>query len=554
MGIRVAVLSGISLIALFLIRYIDGLAPLSYVGPFKDLGSLWFAERTVLFLITLFYARRLFRLHAVAGVSLIKSIAGLLLICLAAVPLPYSPDDGLMLSFGTLCFVSYLTILNPQVLADSTVERPVKKYVFILSGIVLLSLSIGLLFNVHKAFLGSRAGFLDAACHLEQARILKHGDIKIRDLDFRGDRNLPVCLVTKNDFIFAKFLPGHSVLMAIASYVVSDGAIGTVLGAATISIFFLVLVLTGESLLFSFLSALAFLITPAGLIIFAGTYSHITMSAMLLLWIYAITSIKQGRTLLVSAPAILCALAFGILTRPLTGLGMLLLPSAALALPAYRSNGWERKALLATFAGALLGGALLAAHNWYLTGSPLVSGYELIYGNGHRPGFHIAPNRLPFTLWDGIFALWENVASMNRLLFAFPIPSLCLVGIGLFYGRLSSFERLLLLASLGIALIHVSYWSFLAIQLGPRFIFETIPILIILGLKGSRYLWSASRIYFSQSPRMFLIASALLIMLCGSSFLLTNRKLYNEYSYQKKLLEKYGQAAMGGMRTQFTSQ
>jgi len=127
-------------------------------------------------------------------------------------------------------------------------------------------------------------------------------------------------------------------------------------------------------------------------------------------------------------------------------------------------------------AGVAVPIGLMALFNLRTTGSPLLSGYELLWGAGHNIGFHRNPWGNLHTPANGLELLNLYFLRLQQYLFETPVPALVpAIGALALTRRLSAFDRYLL-ASSGILLaLYFAYWHD-GFYLGPRFVYPLVPI------------------------------------------------------------------------------
>ena len=130
---------------------------------------------------------------------------------------------------------------------------------------------------------------------------------------------------------------------------------------------------------------------------------------------------------------------------------------------------------LAAGAGVAIPIALLMWVNVQTTGAPLRFGYNVLWGPGHDPGFHLTPAGL-HTPARGLELIAGYFWSMQKHLFHAPVPSLLPVVAALLLARrLGAFDRWLLAASTLLVVAYWTYW-FDGRFLGPRFLHPLLPL------------------------------------------------------------------------------
>lgn len=130
--------------------------------------------------------------------------------------------------------------------------------------------------------------------------------------------------------------------------------------------------------------------------------------------------------------------------------------------------------------------AMLLSFNYITNGDPLVSGYVMLHGKNHNPGF--GPRGLfmgttPYTPRHGLIQMARDLNALNKYLFEIPIPSLLLVSLALISPGKKIWDWLLISSALSLVFAYFFYWC-QCWGFGPRFIFESTGPLLILAARG----------------------------------------------------------------------
>lgn len=226
------------------------------------------------------------------------------------------------------------------------------------------------------------------------------------------------------------------------------------------------------------------------------------------------------------------ALGLGIATRPLCGVAVALPMLAGLvwppafAPPGKRLTMWaaplldRRRELLFCGLGILVGTLPLLAFNAATTGSPLVSGYQLLWGASGW-GFGSSQWGPPHTLRRGLEAAFANWDAAAKYLFEWPIPCLIPLAGLVCLRRLTRMDRVLLATLTALTLAYIPYF-FQDLCFGPRFLYAGLPAFLILtarGLRGLGLYWSRRE---RIRPRAGVSAVARAAALCSLVGLLAN--------------------------------
>lgn len=131
-------------------------------------------------------------------------------------------------------------------------------------------------------------------------------------------------------------------------------------------------------------------------------------------------------------------------------------------------------------AGGIAGALPLLLANRATTGSAFRFGYDVLWGEGHRVGFHTDPYGNTHTLAHGLDLASTYVSELNMFLLAWPVPAVLIMVITLVAVRRVSRWDGLVLALLGAQLAaYAAYWGE-GEFLGPRFLYTALPALVIL--------------------------------------------------------------------------
>ena len=156
-------------------------------------------------------------------------------------------------------------------------------------------------------------------------------------------------------------------------------------------------------------------------------------------------------------------------------------------------------------AGAVAVAPLLYA-NAVTTGRPLRFGYDVMWGAGHRIGFHVDPYGVRHTVGRAFEYLVTYVGQLNISLAAWPIPVLAVAILALAsIRRMTRWDALLLALFAAQALVYASY-SLVGQFLGPRFLYTAVPTIVILVarmsfLVGERFgdRWGRAAVAFTMA-------------------------------------------------------
>jgi hypothetical protein len=225
------------------------------------------------------------------------------------------------------------------------------------------------------------------------------------------------------------------------------------------------------------------LATAPGVLLLSGTYMNhapttcLAMAALVALieWARATTARKRF------ALAAIIGLATGAAAsvRPLDGVVVAVVAGGA-QLWVVRGDRERWREIAVTVAGGLVGVAPLLVANWLTNGSPLRFGYDVMWGQGHRVGFHPDPMGERHTFDRAVEYASRYVSALNFSLTAWPVPAMALVFAGLAaMRRTTRWDAVLLLLACAQVAAYASYWG-LAEFLGPRFLSTALPAIVIV--------------------------------------------------------------------------
>ena len=280
---------------------------------------------------------------------------------------------------------------------------------------------------------------------------------------------------------FGQYPVGGPLLLVPAVWLDATWLVGPLAGALCVWLFWHLLRHTDPlaSRRWRRAAAALFAVAPFGAFMFG---SHMNHTTTLLALLVAVVALPLATTDTSGAPrwGFVAGLALGIAAtiRPLDAAAFALPAGAWLAWRARRGGPAVRPLLLAGLGVALPLAGLLAA-NAATTGHPLAFGYDVLWGSGHRLGFHESPWGATHTPARGLELLSLYFSRLSTYLFATPFPSILPAVAGLWLARsLSSLDRYLL-ASAGLLL--VGYWAYWhdGYFLGPRFLFPLLPLCVL---------------------------------------------------------------------------
>lgn len=299
-----------------------------------------------------------------------------------------------------------------------------------------------------------------------------------------------LCMVM-NPIWISHYMPVHTLIQSLGHVVHLPWLVNPLLGAAGIGLTYLLAREThGAGVAFGAL----FLATLSPFLLFmsASFMNHasgMVMSAAF--YLFFVRTAKYYR----QSDAILAGAFLGLifLTRVYTAF-LIAVPSAAMVLywlyrdPQHRQKIWEAFWPCGQTCALFL--LLVLGFNALTTGDPLTFTSQLTHGSQRAIGFGEVPEIMqPFvgatehTPWRGVLYASNNLLGLNYFLWRWPVPSLLPVALLFLLRTRNAWNRRLLAFAVVMVAGHMLHffqdWCF-----GPRFIYESAPVLIVLAAAG----------------------------------------------------------------------
>ena len=228
--------------------------------------------------------------------------------------------------------------------------------------------------------------------------------------------------------------------------------------------------------------AALFALTPVALLMSASYMNHVPVLLLAVLslaglaeWERAVTPAR--RYLLAAAMGL--ALGFMATIRPLDALVVSCCVGVFQVSEIRRTPARWRELLVQGAVGAL-GVAPLLWGNLATTGGALHFGYEVLWGPGHRLGFHVDPQGVAHTPLRALVLAAKYVSELNSYVVGWTLPALLVMVTGLVSMRRTSKWDALLFGLFGAQLVaYALYWHD-GEFLGPRFLYTALPVTIVL--------------------------------------------------------------------------
>lgn len=273
-------------------------------------------------------------------------------------------------------------------------------------------------------------------------------------------------------------------------------------------------------------SAVLLALAPFALFMAAGYLNHMAVLflatvalAQLAVWLQA----DRPRKLLRSAALIGLVLGVAFTVRPLDAL-VLAAGIGVMQLVSLTRDRRRLPSLGLQIAAGLVPVALLLYVNARTTGSPIRFGYDMLYGDANRLGFHADPYGVVHTPARAFAYVSKYLFQLNVLLFEWPLPALGVIIAGLLALRRPSRWDYLLLALIAAQCVAYSFYWAEGMFRGPRYIFTIVPAAIILVARAPFLIASASRGALRVAAPWIVTACVLLTWLAvGSSASIAGR-------------------------------
>lgn len=329
---------------------------------------------------------------------------------------------------------------------------------------------------------------------------------------------------------YAKYPPGHALLLAVGQLTGTPWIINPLLGAcALIATHGLAREIGGRAA--GRIAILLVLCSPFILFMSSEYMNHATalLMATLFAWFY-IRACKYGRW----QDALIAGMAMGylLITRPQVAIAFGF-PFALHTLSLLgRRLHWRMNAVL--LAGAIPFVLFFLYYNWQTTGEPLLTGYEKYDGRMVVPGLAFTELARWAGWMDDLGRASSQALALHHQLFGWPISSLFLV-FALFIARAQKPYCTLLAAGFFSVFFGLTLQRFKHIELfGPRYLYETSGVLIALSALGVRRLPAICRHYFSLRAGADPWRGLTALMLAGlvaTGWAANTRFLYARYAH-----------------------
>jgi hypothetical protein len=340
---------------------------------------------------------------------------------------------------------------------------------------------------IARTVFSGRPLLIDEIVQMLQARIYVAGHLWLPVAAHREFFSI-LHVVDTGDKVYSQFPPGGPAMLALGELVHAPWLVGPLCGAISVVIFSRLLRRTDPeaSRAFYICATLLFAVTPFGAFMFGSHMNHATTLMWLLVATLALGIVAQSE-----APragwAFVNGLGLGAAAtiRPLDAFAFAL-PAAAWLLLLARRDKRRWTDVVASGAGVAIPFVVMMYVNAQTTGSPLLFGYEVLWGKAHGLGFHAAPWGDRHTPSRGLELISLYVTRLQSYLFETPFPAMLPVIAALaLTKRLSALDRYLLVSATLLGAFYFAYWHD-GFFLGPRFVFPWLPVLVLFAARLPR--------------------------------------------------------------------
>ncbi|HEY9426371.1 MAG TPA: hypothetical protein VIR34_04395 [Gemmatimonadaceae bacterium] len=343
---------------------------------------------------------------------------------------------------------------------------------------VLAAVSLALYIWVALGMFDGRPLLIDEVVQSYQAQILASGRLSLPAFahpEFFSSMHL----VDMQGRVYSQFPAGGPAMLMLGVLVHAPWLANPVFGVMAV-VAFAMYVRTTEARPGSALAATAIFAFAPFAAIMSGSYmNHVTSVAWIMVAVAALAKVVTSDE---PRPAFsfLCGIGFGIAAtiRPVDAFAFALPAGVWYLVRALRDLRRWRDAFAAA-AGVAIPAAMLMWVNLRTTGGPLLFGYEVLWGEAHRLGFHSAPWGMAHTPARGLELINLYFLELQTYFLQTPVPSLLpAIGALALSRRLDRFDRYMLTSTALVAGLYFAYWHN-GFYLGPRFMYPLMPLLAI---------------------------------------------------------------------------
>lgn len=279
---------------------------------------------------------------------------------------------------------------------------------------------------------------------------------------------------------FSQFPMGGPALLALGLLAHAPWLVNPLLaGVAAIAVYRFASATFDEST--ARVTGLLFALCPFVLMMAGSEMNHVGSLAFLWVALAALPAWKNaasGRTAHRAAALIGGCIGIAAAIRPFDA-AVFALAVGVFQLNAVRTNRALGASLVTQVCVGTIPVALLLVANVLTTGGAFAFAYDVLNGAEHRPGFHMTPLAFEHTPRRGLYMISAYLMKLDVGLFAWPVPAMLIVALGIgLLRKVTEWDRLMFLVLAGILAGYSVYWSE-SYFVGPRFLFAIAPVFVI---------------------------------------------------------------------------
>ena len=348
----------------------------------------------------------------------------------------------------------------------------------VLTTLVITAIALSLYLWVALNILGGRPLNIDEVVQVVQARMYANGDLSQPTFAY-PEFFSSLHLVDMQGRVYSQFPAGGPAMLALGVLAGAPWIVGPAFGALGVAAFAAYVRVAERRSGTALAATLIFAFAPFAVFMSGSHMNHVTALAWIMIAIAAMAVVMTADK---PRPAIAALSGFGFgmaaAIRPVDALAFALPAGVWFLVRALRDPRRWMDALPSAIGVALPIVALMWV-NTRTTGAPLLFGYEVLWGDSHRLGFHVAPWGVSHTPARGLELVNLYFLRLQSYLLETPVPSLVpALGALALSNRLDRFDRYLLVAAALLVGLYFSYW-FDGLYLGPRFMYLLLAPLSI---------------------------------------------------------------------------